>query len=150
MFPVAQLSMVTRTGWCVWSISKYGDWRVCVWKTWVLGIDPVSLVSLTDSFLKWSGLRFRGIIKDVGDLPGFGYVLVILFWKDTTFTQEMAIIGTASLFAEQAGPSWTVGSCVRLVWSFAAGRFMIATNRGVHNLGIVSCTYFVKEGGEGL
>ena len=47
MFPVAPLSMVMRTGWCAWNISRYGDWRVCMRKTWVLGLRPGSSVSLS-------------------------------------------------------------------------------------------------------
>ena len=91
-----------------------------------------------------SGLGFGGIIKDVGDLPGFGDVLAVLFWEETTFTQVMGVIRTAGLFAQRTGLGWTVGSCDRLVWSSAVSRFMIVTNGGAHNLGIVSCTYFVK------
>ena len=57
---------------------------------------------------------------------------------------------TAGLFAQRTGLGWTVGSCVRLVWSSAAGKFEIICNSGAHNLGVVSRAYFVKQGGEGL
>ena len=51
---------------------------------------------------------------------------MILFWEETTFTQEMAIIEMAGVFAEWAGPGWMVGLGIFLVWSSAAGRFTIA------------------------
>lgn len=62
----------------------------------------------------------------------------------------MGVIRTAGMFAQWVGPGWTVGSCGRLVWSSAAGRFIIVINSGAHNLGVVSGTYSVKQGGEGL
>ena len=85
-------------------------------------------------------------------MPGFGKVLAVLLWEETTFTQEMDVIRTAGLFAQRVGPDWTVASCVCLVWSYAASsyRSTVVTNRGAHNLGVVSCMYFVKQGGEGL
>ena len=45
-----------------------------------------------------SGFRIRGVIKDVSDLSGLSYVLTILFWKETAFAQEMAILRSVSLF----------------------------------------------------
>ena len=76
-------------------MSKYGDWRVCMRKAWVLGRDPVLSVSLTDSSAQICS-QIQGIIKYVGDLSGFGY---ILFCKETTFTQEVPSIRFAALFA---------------------------------------------------
>ena len=74
-----------------------------------------SVISVTDWFIYTrSGLGFRGIIKDVGNLPGFVDVLVVLFWEETTFTQEMGVIRMAGLFAQRAGPGWIVGSGVIL------------------------------------
>ena len=75
---------------------------------------------------------------------------MVLFWEETTFTQEITVIRMAGLFAQQAGPSWMVGSGVCPIWSSVASRFTTVTNSGAHNLGIVSCTYFIKQGGEGL
>ena len=90
-----------------------------------------------------SGLGFGGVIKDVGDLSGFGYVLAVLVWEETAFTQEVAAVRSACLFTEWARLGWTVGSSARLLWSSGADRLTIATNSGAHNLSIVGSAYFV-------
>lgn len=62
-------------------------------KTWLLELDPVSSVPLTDSSTQ--GL----VVGSDSDLSGFGNLLAVLFWEEITFTQEVGVIRTAGLFA---------------------------------------------------
>ena len=125
---------VTNHVSCDATVDGHTHWVVCIehvqvwWLASLYAEDMAawvwsSVVSVTDWFIyKRSGLGFRGIIKDVDNLPGFVDVLVVLFWEETTFTQEMGIIRMAGLFAQQAGPGWMVGSDVCPIWSSVASR----------------------------
>lgn len=62
-------------------------------KTWLLELDPVSSVPLTDSSTQ--GL----VVGSDSDLSGFGNLLAVLFWEEITFTQEVGVIRTTGLFA---------------------------------------------------
>ena len=83
-------------------------------KTWLLELNPVSSVSLTDSSTQRLVSRSEGSSK-MSAFPWLWRCTCCPVLGGNHIDTGMGVIRTAGLFAQRAGPGWTVGSSVRLV-----------------------------------
>ena len=84
-------------------------------KTWLLKLRPVSSVSPTDSSTQGVVSGSRGSSKMLAICLALVMYLRSCSGRKLHSLRKMGVIRTAGLFAQWAGPDWTVGSGVRLV-----------------------------------